>query len=339
MYQCMRWSGAMAVARKWLGERAVIIMLHDIQEDPVRELMTGTPAGLLEYILCWLRRHEFELVTLDECLRRLPIMDDARRCAALTFDDGYRDLMTVALPILERHHAPFMMYIPTGAITRTLPSWWLGLRELFRANDHVAIDTMGRVFSCRDYGGKVRAFDAVNRWIHQDYSRIAGILRNLESAGISLPYLNETYCLDEDELRILARHPLASVGGHTVSHAALATLNASEAAREIGENRDYLEQLTGSSVRHFAYPYGTEAAFGPRDQQLCQAAGFRSAVSAQPARISGEKADMYALPRICIGGPSGTRISFEGEISGVRSLVNRVSGGIGGRQRWSASAG
>jgi peptidoglycan/xylan/chitin deacetylase (PgdA/CDA1 family) len=286
----------------------------------------------LEGILAWLRRHEWELVTLNECLRRLPIMDDARRCAVLTFDDGYRDLMTVALPILERHHAPFTMYIPTGAVTRSLPSWWLGLRELFRANDRVAIDAMGRVFSCHDYGSKLKAFDAVNRWVHQDYSRIAGILRNLERAGISLGDLNEAYFLDEDELRTLARHPLASVGAHTVSHAALATLDTAEAAEEIEENRDYLEQLTGSPVRHFAYPYGTAAAFGPRDQDLCRTAGFDSAVSAQPARIVGEKTNIYALPRICVGGPSGSMISFEGEMSGVRSLVNGVRRGIAGRQ-------
>jgi peptidoglycan/xylan/chitin deacetylase (PgdA/CDA1 family) len=335
----MRWSGAMAATRRWLGGRAAIIMLHDIQEDPVHELMTGTPVGLLEYILGWLRRHEWELVTLDECLRRLPIMDDARRCAVLTFDDGYRDLVTVALPILERYNAPFTMYSPTGAITRTLPSWWLGLRELFRANERVVIDIMGRVFSCHDYGGKLKAFDAVNRWVHQDYSRIAGILRDLESAGISLPDLNEAYFLDENEVRILARHPLAAVGGHTVSHAAVATLDALEAAREIRENRDYLEQLTGSPVRHFAYPYGTAQAFGPRDQRLCRTVGFDSAVSAVPARILGEKTNVYALPRICVGGPSGTTISFEGEISGVRSLIKGALRGTGGGPHLSASVG
>jgi peptidoglycan/xylan/chitin deacetylase (PgdA/CDA1 family) len=335
----MHWSGAMGAARNWLGARAVIIMLHDIQQDPVRELLTGTSVGLLEYILGWLRRHEWELVTLDEYLRRLPNSDDTRRCAVLTFDDGYRDLMTAALPILERHQAPFLMYIPTGAITRTLPSWWLGLRELFRAEDQVSIDVMGRAFSCHGYGGKLRAFDAVNRWVHQDYSRIPGLLRNLESAGISLRDLNEAYFLDEEELRVLARHQLASVGGHTASHAALATLDTPEAGAEIEENRDYLERLTGSPVWHFAYPYGTAAAFGPRDQQLCRTAGFDSAVSAQSAPITAEKADIYALPRICVGGPTGTRISFESDISGVRSLINKVSRGFGGRQHPSMSVG
>jgi peptidoglycan/xylan/chitin deacetylase (PgdA/CDA1 family) len=335
----MRLSGAMAAARKWFGGRAVIIMLHDIQEDPTRELMTGVPVALLDYILGWLRHHRWEIVTLDEYLRRLPLTDDDRRFAVLTFDDGYRDLMTVALPILERHQAHFTMYIPTGAVTRTLPSWWLGLRELFRANDRVAIDVMGRVFSCHDYGGKLQAFDVVNRWVHQDYSRIAGILGQLETAGVSLSDLNEEYFLDEEELRYLARHPLASVGGHTVSHAALATLDTPEAAQEIKENRDYLEQLTGSSVRHFAYPYGTAAAFGPRDQQLCRMLGFDSAASAQLAPIVGEKADVYALPRICVGGPTGTRISFEGEISGVRSLINGVCKGMRGHQYLSASVG
>jgi len=36
----------------------------------------------------------------------------------------------VALPILKRHNAPFLMYVPTGGPTRTLQAWWIGLREL-----------------------------------------------------------------------------------------------------------------------------------------------------------------------------------------------------------------
>jgi peptidoglycan/xylan/chitin deacetylase (PgdA/CDA1 family) len=54
--------------------------------------------------------------------------DRSHRYAVLTFDDGYRDNVSMALPILERHNAPFLIYVPTGGPARTLQAWWLGLR-------------------------------------------------------------------------------------------------------------------------------------------------------------------------------------------------------------------
>jgi glycosyltransferase involved in cell wall biosynthesis len=50
------------------------------------------------------------------------------RYAVLAFDGGYRDNVSMALPIRERHNAPFHMYVPTGGPARTLQARWLGLR-------------------------------------------------------------------------------------------------------------------------------------------------------------------------------------------------------------------
>jgi hypothetical protein len=68
--------------------------------------------------------------------------------------------------------------------------------------------------------------------------------------GISLAALNDAYFLDEREIRILARHPLASIGGHTTSYAALASLDRPSARAELADNRHYLES-------YFSCPFGT----------------------------------------------------------------------------------
>jgi glycosyltransferase involved in cell wall biosynthesis len=66
-------------------------------------------------------------VSLEDCLERVLENDRSRRYV-LTFDDGYRDNVSMALPTRERHNAPFLMYVPTGRPARTLQAWWLGLR-------------------------------------------------------------------------------------------------------------------------------------------------------------------------------------------------------------------
>src|SRR5216683_1340185 len=134
--------------------RAVIIVYHEIQRDCQSELMTGISVSLFEYSLNWLRRAGWSIVSLDECLQKLARNDRSRRYAVLTFDDGYRDNVSVALPILERNNAPFMMYVPTAALTRTMQSWWLGLRELIRSREAITIDAMGVRFRCPDLRSK-----------------------------------------------------------------------------------------------------------------------------------------------------------------------------------------
>jgi peptidoglycan/xylan/chitin deacetylase (PgdA/CDA1 family) len=324
--QAARWSGLAPVFRRVFAGRAAILMFHEIQQDCRSELMTGTSVSLFEYSLNWLRREGWSIVSLDECLERLARNNRSRRCAVLTFDDGYRDNVSVALPILERNFAPFMMYVPTGAPTRSMQSWWLGLRKLFLSKDAVTIDAMSVRFRCPDFYNKMLGLNKVIRWIQEDYQRAAMLAPTFNKADISLSALNEAYFLDERELRVLARHPLASIGGHTASHTALASLDVLSARAEMADNRHYLEKLLQLPVRHFSYPYGNPGACGPREAHLAKEVGFSTAVTAQYGQISDSKLDHFALPRVGVGGQSETRAAFECRMNGIQSAFHILVG-------------
>ena len=316
MIQLARWSGLMPTFRRIFAGRAAILMFHEIQQDCRSELMTGTSVALFDYSLNWLRQEGWEIVSLETCLERLATDPGPGRYAVLTFDDGYRDNVATALPILERNNAPFMVYVPTGAPTRTLPSWWLGLREMFRLGDTVTIDAMGMRFHCPKFHEKMLGLYKVNEWIHQDYHRVAMLASTFNRAGISLSALNEAYFLNERELQSLARHPLASIGGHTASHAALSSLDVLSARAEMADNRSYLEQLLQLPVRHFAYPYGDSRACGPREAHLAKEVGFSTAVTTRHAPLSDCKLNQFGLPRLGVGGRFDTRAAFEARIRG-----------------------
>jgi peptidoglycan/xylan/chitin deacetylase (PgdA/CDA1 family) len=318
VYYGASWVGELRFFRARFAARAAIILFHEIQRDFQSELMTGTPVALFEYSLNWLQREGWSIVSLDECLEKLASNDRSHRYAVLTFDDGYRDNVSVALPILERHNAPFMMYVPTGAPTRSMQSWWLGLRKLFLSRDKVAIDALGRQFRCSDIRSKISALTEVTEWVHQDYRRGAMLAPTFKLNGISLAALNDEYFLDERELSILARHSLASIGGHSTSHPALSTLDSASARAELADNRDYLENLLQLSVRHVAYPYG---ACGPREEHLASEAGFHTATTTRQGRLYDHKVNHFALPRIGIYSRSGFRARMSGIIEGVQALA------------------
>ena len=316
LFQCIQYTGLMPVVRYLFAGRVVILMFHEIQVEPRSELMTGTSIPLLEYALDWLRQNQYQIITLDKYLQdRVLETTDSSRYAILTFDDGYRDNVTVGLPILERYNAPFVMYVPTGSPLRTLNSWWLGLRELVRRNDQISIEGMNRHFTCGDFRQKLATLVSVTKWIHADYSRIAILDVALKKAGISVTALNNAYFLDEAELQALSRHPLASLGGHTTSHAALVTLSAASARTEMADNREYLQNLSQAPVHHFAYPYG---AYSRREESLAEELGFSTAVTSTKGHLEPRQGP-YSLPRIPVDS-FDTPIVFQARMNGALAL-------------------
>jgi peptidoglycan/xylan/chitin deacetylase (PgdA/CDA1 family) len=316
------WAGLMPAVRSLFAGRAAIIMFHEIQKEFRSELATGMSISLFEHSLSWLRREGWEIVSLEECLERVLKNDRSHRFAVLTFDDGYRDNVSVALPILERHNAPFLMYVPTGSPTRTLQAWWLGLRELIRSRDHVTVDAMDTRFHCPDFQTKVSALARATQWVHEDYHRAAMLAPTFRKAGISLSALNHEYFLDEREIQVLSRHPLASIGGHTTSHSALNILDSSSALAEMVDNRNYLENLIQRPVRHFSYPYGNPRACGPREEHFASAAGFLTAVTTRPAQLDAAHLNQFALPRIW----ADSEIAFQAQMNGLMRAVHMLFG-------------
>jgi peptidoglycan/xylan/chitin deacetylase (PgdA/CDA1 family) len=313
------WAGLMPAVRSLFAGRAVIIVFHEIQREFRSELATGTSISLFEHSLSWLRREGWEIVSLEECFERVLRNDRSRRYAVLTFDDGYRDNVSVALPILERHGAPFLMYVPTGAPTRTIQTWWLGLRELFRSRDDVTVDAMDTRFNCPDFQAKVSALGRVTRWVHEDYHRAATLAPTFRKAGISLSALNDAYFLDEGEIQALSRHPLASIGGHTTSHSALTLLDSSSARAEMVDNRNYLQNLIQRPVRHISYPYGN---CGPREEHLASAVGFSTAVTTRPGHLDAPHLNCFALPRILFE----SKIEFQAQMNGLQRAFQMLRG-------------
>jgi peptidoglycan/xylan/chitin deacetylase (PgdA/CDA1 family) len=319
VYRFAHYSGFTKIIRGHRGGLGSLLMFHEVQdEDPVG-LTGGTSPRFFDDLLMWLRRQGWTFVSLTDVLRWE--RESPERFVCLTFDDGYRDILTNTLPILERYGAPFTLYIPTAAITRELYAWWLGLRELLLKNDVVDIDAMGERFTCPDLAQKLNAYWAITSWVRQDYNRRFALDPTFTTAGISIRDLNERYYLNERELEALSRHPLATIGGHTSSHAALSALEADQARSEITENRRFLENLLQKPVVDFAYPYGDEKSCGPREGMLVAEEGFRSAVTARGGQIWPQHKNWpHALPRIGIN-MNVSRAVIDGRLSGIRDLL------------------
>ena len=291
-------SRALALRYRGCG---VIFALHSVVADGAfhPDHTLRCPVGTLDWVLRRLRQQNLDIVTLDEVVDRLNA-PAPKPFAAFTFDDGFADNLTLALPVMEKYAAPFTVYVPTGMIARDIDAWWFGVAAWIRRHDRIELPGLGR-FVCTDAAGKQRTFASIESAIHQNFDLLPAVREALGSNGIAIGPLVDREALTEKQLRTLAQHPLVTIGGHTTTHLNLARAPVAIATTEMANNRKFLQNLTGQPVWHNAYPFGHAGACGKREADIARAVGFRTAVTTRPGAIFPQHRDhLHALPRICV---------------------------------------
>lgn len=258
-------------------------------------------------------------------------MDDVAECAnqpaatqrfvALTFDGAYCDFMTSAYPVLSRHRVPFALYVPTGFVDGIGQAWWLALRDVIAKTARIALvmDGVERRFSVPDRASKYELYAALHAWLLSlppDDLTVA-INDLCRRYGVDLASVSKGITMTWQDLAMLARDPLATIGCATVNYPNLRQTKGTVVLREMAMGRKVLETTLGMSCRHFAYPYGDRESFAPRDVMLAREAGFTTAVSSRAGLVGRDgPPDLMRLPRI----------AWDGRRTSLRALRTVLSG-------------
>jgi peptidoglycan/xylan/chitin deacetylase (PgdA/CDA1 family) len=284
----------------------------------------------LDEVLTSLKSAGVDIVTMDEMYRRLMTGQRGRRFVTLTFDDGYRDNLEYAWPVLKRHQAPFTIYVPSDYPEGRGELWWIALELAIRNNDQIEVrlDGVDHLIDCASSEAKANAFQTVYRHLRACTSEaeVRWIVRNLATAhGVDLAALCREECMNWDELKFLAGDPLVTIGAHTVTHPILARLTADEVRSEMLTGARILADRPGKMPAHFAYPVGGTDAAGPREFAAAAGAGFKTAVTTRPGVLFAEHArHLTALPRISVNGALQRLRYLDVMLSGAPSaLLNR----------------
>lgn len=332
--ELFRASGAHRLAEPFTRGLGAILMFHRVRPrlddafDPNGGLEI-TPQ-FLDALIAHLRAREYDILALDAAIDALCAKDVPKRpFVALTFDDGYRDLVEHALPVLERRRAPFTAYVTSGFADRSARLWWLELEESIRRLSRIDIVVGARrvVRDCATLAEKIDAHQEIY-WLlrEENEAELTRVVHALAAqAGIDARALVDSACLDWPEIARLARHDLATLGAHSVSHPRLAKLDAQTARREMEESRVAIVRETGIDARHFCYPVGDPTSAGQREFALAAELGFASAVTTRPGMIFPEHREyLHALPRLSVNGKHQTLESLDILLSGAPfALLNR----------------
>jgi len=261
----------------------LVVGYHRVVDDSQRR-RTSIIAPMLvsrrmfERQLDWIGRR-FRFVSLDELGSRL---ESGRPfdtpTAAVTFDDGYRDMYEHAFPVLKRKGIPAAVFVVTDWIDRASALYhdrlYLLLTRDWPAAREVLVDL-----------GVMTAEQSL-RGLHEPFGALRHVLTTLSQGGLArvTAALEEKFGIDTgrlDGLRPLSWTMLAemqrggiTVGSHTRTHALLTRESTERILEETAGSRRDLEERLGTAIKHFAYPDG---AFNAETVETVAQAGYRLA--------------------------------------------------------------
>jgi peptidoglycan/xylan/chitin deacetylase (PgdA/CDA1 family) len=296
--------------RPVLGGLGCILTLHRVVPAgersplPSNRALEITPEDL-SAMLEALQRGRVDIICLDEVPARL-LSGRGRRFVSVTFDDGYRDNLTLARPIFREFGAPFSVNVTNGFVARTASIWWYFLEEVLTARKTTEFSWNGALhrFSAETSTERNRALEAMAGLVRSEGARRDELLRLIgESAGIEPCAPTKRLCMTWEELQELARDPLVTIGAHTARHHSLNRLSDVEIVQEVDEARAELAAKLGREVRHFAYPFGGPNAVGEREFAVARRSGFATMLTTRAENLGRAHAGrLDRVPRITISG-------------------------------------
>lgn len=291
-------NASLANLRFWLGVETpvAIFMYHSIHPDGNRE------RGPWQYAMTP-KQFELHLQALTEAYQIESLSSIIADCmdgqfpeeptAAITFDDGFQDNLTQAIPLLERYELPATVFVANSYIDGP-PPYEYRLAEAVWDSSEVEVITDGISVTAEltDYESYSVVYEQLQRNLKFNQDRVEDVLAEINGSTAEAPSM-----LTADQLRKLSRHPLIEIGAHGNDHVPLTTMDKTILRRKLREEQEFLTALLDTSVKLFSYPYGDYS------QDVIKAVantGFQAAVTTNDRRIAASDIihKMMALPRI-----------------------------------------
>jgi len=281
----------------------VVLLYHRVGIDEIdSQLLAVSPANF-----------ESQLNALSEMRRVVPLdqlISDASSgyfmpdTVCLTFDDGYLDNLTNALPLLEKFHLHATVFVASGMIGSKHEFWWDAMERIFltcaplpeflKLNGHGKLHQLdmcspeSRLYAYEELCKYLRSISADDA-----YAFVESLYRWAGQQNVARP---THLAVAHSDLIKLASSPYIEIGAHGVSHGVLSLMTEDEQRHEIRQSKYTLENIIKRQVRFFSYPYGTQASFNNVTKKILEEEGFYAGI----ANIQGElrnSLDRYSIPR------------------------------------------
>ena len=307
----------------WKGTGA-ILMYHRVLPDEFlkEDLDIGMAVSLSNFEeQIKILKSKYKIVSIDEFNENLK-RKKKQFMVTITFDDGYKDNFTQALPILEKYNVPATIYITTRFLNESVWMWWYELKNEVQNKTQLNFQFENTQFNfeLKNQNNKNLAFENLrklflNLKIEKQIKLLEIITGNKERKNYSMA------CLTRDEIKILDKHPLITIGSHSHNHLNLSILEKKDLFYEISKSTEILKNLLNHEIKHFSYPYGQSNQVSKREFNAIRDLNFDTAVTTQVSPII--NSSPFLLPRMYVGRNTCAKTLIN-HLSGFYNLLNKI---------------
>lgn len=222
--------------------------------------------------------------------------------ATITFDDGYKDTVNTVLPIIEKYNIPITIFVT--CTEQDGKEFWMSdiMRMIFEGefeNSKLSFEIDGHriCLAVKDINDKCNAylfFRRLFRECNREFRK--SILEELHvQSNVEWKSRIEFCPLDEEDLTIIAKNKLITLGAHTIEHVSLAKFTEDIQRLEITNCIERIQSYTGKRVKYFAYPFGYKDDYNDITIKVLKENDIKAAFTTEPKIIDSD--DELILPR------------------------------------------
>ncbi len=268
----------------------------------------------------------FLVVPLEHYLNDPGAFQTKRKIATVLFDDGYKDNIEFAAPVLAQYKCPASFYVVTDCIDRNIPTWTYLVDSALAGTAKQVIE-----LAFDFVPEKFRKLDIKRNPLIKEIKPWMKKLSNPERLHIMQSILEQCNDVETkgammswDEIRQLKQHGFI-IGSHSHTHPMLASLqNESEISDELRISAKRILEETGNLPQTISYPIGS---FDDRVVRLSKENGYTYGLAVEqqfyrPDKDDIFKSDSYRIPRVELYQEPWWKVKMR--ISGVYSRLKKL---------------
>ena len=299
------------LSRSSMLEHPLVLLYHRVAEDPIDSQLLSVSPKNFEGHLKELKTN-YRVVPLRQLLHEVQIRQTRPNTVALTFDDGYLDNLTEALPLLEKYQIHATIFATAGNIEQGRGFWWDKLEYLFLGQHSlpkildVSDDEKEYKWPLCTVQQRLIAYDQITALLKgKSNNEVEAFVQGLlQWACLRVNVDCGKPVLSISQLQQVSQSPWIEIGAHTLTHARLGALPVAQQEKEIVDSRKKLESWIGKPVTLFSYPYGSKWDFTSQTKSLVRQAGFHAGMANIQASVS-PNMDIFEVPRRLVRNWSG----------------------------------
>lgn len=277
---------------------------------------------ILNYLKSKFEIHQIENLLTDNFQARTK-----KQLASIVFDDGYKDYIEYALPILNKHNLSASMYVVTDCVESGIPPWTYVLDNAIASTKKNKIDVDDSLLpedlkntTWKNEAEKIAFAKKLKPFLKIVSNSTRENIYRQVIKSIDDVHLPKNLMMNWDEINEI-KTAKTIIGSHTATHPLLAKIETeSEIENEINLSSDKIKEHTGESPLTISYPIGS---FDERVKAISKKAGYKFGLAVEQKMYESEKHDLFAVPRIELYNEPmfKTKLRINGTLEKIKSAL------------------